>query len=142
MARTRIIITKVTNPAELNRQLEPHMRSFGNALGARMQRIVPKKSYALNDTITTATSIVGNKVRTEVGVGSKKVDYWRHVDRGTSKQKAQPYIMPALLQSKAGDLNYKGPGPETRGVKKERQAQSRSERNAARRARYVGSAKR
>lgn len=113
---TRIIITRVIDDDELGRQIEPHMVNLGNAIAKRMQRAVPKRSWALHDTIVVGTERDGAKVVTEVGVGSEDVDYWDDVERGTSKARAQPYMRPALLQSRASDLNFSGGGPKRHGV--------------------------
>lgn len=112
----RIRITKVTNGAELARQALPHMEALGQAIGARMQRLVPKRTYALNDSIFTETEASGTRITTTVGFGNEKVKYGLLVERGTSKMRAQPFARPALLQSKAGDLNYSGKGITTHGV--------------------------
>lgn len=112
----RLVITKVTDPAEVARQVEPKMRNLGNAIAARMQRLVPKRSWALHDTIDAETDVAGGTVTTRVGAGSGKVTYALHVERGTSKMAAQPYMRPALLQSRAGDLNFGGGGPARHGV--------------------------
>lgn len=115
-ATMRIEITKTAANGELARQLLPHMQRFGDALGARMQRLVPKRSWALHDTISAETEQSGDVVTTTVGFGSGDVDYGLHVERGTSRQAAQPFARPALLQSKAGDLNYAGKGITRHGV--------------------------
>ena len=113
---TRIRITKITDGGDLARQIEPRMAALGEAIGARMQRLVPKRSWALHDTIGAETERKGSRVTTTVGFGSEDVDYGLHVERGTSRQKAQPFARPALLQSKAGDLNYSGKGITRHGV--------------------------
>ena len=113
---TRIQITRVTDGAELARQIEPRMAALGEAIGARMQRLVPKRSWALHDTIGAETERSGSRVTTTVGFGSEDVDYGLHVERGTSRMRAQPFARPALLQSKAGDLNYSGKGIARHGV--------------------------
>lgn len=128
---TRIIITRVVDPDEIAEQIEPHMRKLGNAVAARMQRLVPKRTWALHDTITTGTQRTGAKIRTEVGAGGGRVHYEMHVERGTSRQKAQPYMRPALLQSKASDLNFAGEGPKRHGVVR---VETRRERAAKRHA--------
>lgn len=116
---TRIEITRVSDD-EIAKQLEPHMRNLGNAIGTRMQRLVPKETWALHDTITTGTERKGAVVTTEVGAGGNvngvEVDYETMVERGTSRQRAQPYMRPAMLQSKSADLNFAGAGPKTHGV--------------------------
>lgn len=108
MASTRIRITKITGGDDIARDLEPKMRNLGNAIGRRAQRLVPKRTWQLHDTIVTGTERRGAKVVTEVGVGGpangKRADYWNNVERGTSRMKAQPYLRPALLQSRAADL--------------------------------------
>jgi hypothetical protein len=76
----------------------------------RMKRIVPKRTFALRDSIRGNTARSGSAVLTRVGAGGstpdgKVVDYALHVERGTSRAKAQPYMRPALLQSRAADLN-------------------------------------
>ena len=114
---TRIRITRVTDGDEIARQMLPHMEGLGQAVGARMQRLVPKRSWALHDTIATETELKGSRVTTTVGFGDDdEVDYGLDVERGTSKMRAQPFARPALLQSKAGDLNYSGAGIRRHGV--------------------------
>lgn len=114
---TRIIITKVTDGDDLAKQVEPHMRQLGQAIGARMQRIVPKRSYALNDTISEETERDGARVTTTVGFGGGDVDYGMHVEKGTSRMRAQPFARPALEQSRSADLNYSGRGIVQHGVR-------------------------
>jgi hypothetical protein len=112
----RIIITKVTNPDEVGRQLEASMSNLGSAIARRMQRLVPKLTWALHDTIATDTSVDGATVTTVVGAGGGDVDYALHVELGTSRAGAQPYMRPALLQSRAGDLKSGGGTPARHGV--------------------------
>lgn len=109
MAGTRIRITKLVSDDELGRQLEPKMANLGQAIARRMQRLVPKRTWNLHDTIAADTEREGGKVTLQVGVGGNgEADYWEHVERGTSRQKAQPYMRPALLQSTGRDLLGKG----------------------------------
>lgn len=114
---TRIRITRVTDGDEIARQVLPHMEALGRAVGARMQRLVPKRTWALHDTISTETERKGSRVTTTVGFGNDKVDYGLEVERGTSKMRAQPFARPALAQSRAGDLNYRGAGIRRHGVR-------------------------
>lgn len=114
---TRIRITRVTDGDEIARQMLPHMEALGQAVGARMQRLVPKRTWALHDTISTETERKSSRVTTTVGFGSDKVDYGLEVERGTSKMRAQPFARPALAQSRAGDLNYRGAGIRRHGVR-------------------------
>lgn len=109
MASTATIrITRVVAPGELARQIEPKMRNLGNAIGRRMQRLVPKRSWTLHDSIGTETERTAGLITTTVSAGSEEAFYWDMVERGTSKQAAQPYMRPALLQSRQADLNYTG----------------------------------
>lgn len=141
---TRIRITRVTDDASIARQLVPHMERFGQAVGARMQRLVPKKSWSLHDTISAETEQAGAKVITQVGFGGGKVKYGLHVERGTSRARAQPFARPALAQSKTSDLKYSGTGIMTHGAKVEaadaKKASARERRNERARANYIGSA--
>ena len=130
---TRIRITRVTDGDEIARQVLPHMEALGQAVGARMQRLVPKRTWALHDTISTETERNGSRVTTTVGFGNDKVDYGLEVERGTSKMRAQPFARPALAQSRAGDLNYSGRGIQNHGLKLEAARQRRRDRAMDRR---------
>lgn len=112
----RIRITKAARDDELGRAIEPRMKNFGQALGARMQRTVPKRSWALHDTIDEVTERNGAKVTTSVSAGGGDVDYALAVERGTSRQAAQPYMRPALMQASSRDLDYSGKGITRHGV--------------------------
>lgn len=106
----RIRITRTVDDAELARQITPKMENLGQAIGARMQRLVPKRTWALHDTITTETEARGAKVTTTVGFGSDDVDYGMYVERGTSRAAAQPFARPAFAQTTGKDLSYSGKG--------------------------------
>lgn len=112
----RIRITRVVNPDELGEQIEPKMVKLGSAMGARMQRIVPKRTWALHDTIDAVTERRGATVVTTVGAGSPEVGYALDVERGTSKMSAQPYMRPAFAQTTGADLRYGGKGITRHGV--------------------------
>lgn len=114
---TRIRITRVTDGDEIARQVLPHMEALGQAVGARMQRLVPKRTWALHDTIATETERKGSRVTTTVGFGNDKVDYGLEVERGTGKRLRAHLRRPALAQSRAGDLNYRGAGIRRHGVR-------------------------
>lgn len=116
MARSEIRITRQADPSELAEQIAPKMENLGQAIGGRMQRLVPKRTYALHDTIDAETIVDGAVVTTTVGFGSDEVDYGLFVERGTSKMAAQPFARPALAQSGAGDLDYRGRGISRHGV--------------------------
>lgn len=112
----RIRITRTVNDAKLGRQILPKMENLGQAIGARGQRIVPKRTWALHDTFAVSTEQAGAKITTTVGVGSPEVDYGLDVERGTSKMQAQPFLRPAFAQTTGRDLNYSGKGVTTHGV--------------------------
>lgn len=114
---TRIRITRVTDGDDIARQMVPHMEALGQAVGSRMQRLVPKRTWALHDTIATATERRGAKVTTTISAGSDSVEYAMYVERGTSKMRAQPFMRPALAQTRAGDLDYSGRGIVRHGIR-------------------------
>lgn len=101
----RIRITKVTDGVEIAQQMAPHMEALGEAVAARARRLVPKRTWALHDTIEAETVRSGTKITTTVSAGGGKVDYALHVERGTSKMRAQPYLRPAFAQISAADLD-------------------------------------
>lgn len=105
----RMRVTKVANPGVLDDDLLAAMTNLGNAIGRRSRRLVPKRSWRLHNSIRTAAEIVKpGKARTTVTAGGMVdgvlVDYPVHVERGTSRQRPQPYLRPAVLQSKERDL--------------------------------------
>lgn len=112
----RIRITRIVEPDELGRQVAPKMEALGQAIGARAQRLVPKRTWALHDTVATATEVKGAAVTTTVGIGSEDVDYGMNVERGTSRMRAQPFLRPAFAQTTGNDLRYRGKGITTHGV--------------------------
>lgn len=112
----RIRITRVVDPDDMVRQITPNMRNLGEALGARAQRLVPKRTWALHDTISADTRRVGNAVVTTVSVGGDDASYWEEVEKGTSKMRAQAYMRPAFMQTTGRDLNYEGKGVVRHGV--------------------------
>lgn len=112
----RIRITRTVNDRELVAQVLPKMEALGQAIGARAQRLVPKKTWALHDSISSSTDVRGSSVVAIVGAGGNGIDYAMHVERGTSRMAAQPYLRPAMLQMKASDLAGGGRGIVTHGV--------------------------
>lgn len=106
----RLVITRTIAAGELAEDLAPAMRRLTNAMHRRAQRLVPKRTWTLHDTLTSDVEVDGSVVRGIVGVGGATdaapdgADYWDYVESGTSRQRAQPYMRPALLQSKSADL--------------------------------------
>ena len=108
-ASARIRITKI-NINAISSQLEPPMNALGNALARRMQRLVPKRTWNLHDTIKNyGVERSSASVMVTVGFGGiapsgVDVDYGLYVERGTSKMSAQPFARPALLQTRPSDM--------------------------------------
>lgn len=116
MARSSIRFTNVADSSDLAAELEPKMGNLGRALGRRMQRLVPKRSFALNDTIDVETVRSGSRIVTTVSAGGGDVNYALFVERGTSRMAAQPFMRPSFAQTTGADLNYSGAGPTRHGV--------------------------
>lgn len=104
MADATFTITRKASPDVLARELFEPMTNLGNGIARRAQRIVPKRTWALHDTIDAQTDIIGDSVVTTVGAGDGKVNYALFVEEGTSRMGAQPYLRPAMLQSRAADF--------------------------------------
>lgn len=110
MSGARIVLTRVATGAEVAVEIAPAMRRLTNAMHRRAQLLVPKRTFRLHDTLTSDVEVDGATVRGIVGVGGpteaapEGAEYWDYVEHGTSRQIAQPYMRPALLQSRAADL--------------------------------------
>lgn len=105
----RMRVTKVAAPSVLDNDLLSAGTNLGNAIGRRGRRLVPKRTWALHDTIRSDAKVTkpGRVVVTVTAGGNVngiEVDYAAHVERGTSKQRAQPYLRPAVMQSRDRDL--------------------------------------
>lgn len=78
---------------------------FAETLGPRIQgnarRTVPVRTGDLKKSIVVQVTRDGDDSTLQVGVDEAVagVDYAAHVELGTSKQAAQPYLRPALLQA-------------------------------------------
>lgn len=132
---TRIIITRIVDDDALGEQIETAMRNLGSNVARRMQRLVPKRTWALHDTISVGTERNGARVKTQVGAGGGDVDYELMVERGTSKMRAQPFMRPALAQTRNGDLKSNAGDPKRHGVveilsKRERRSRQAENRRA------------
>lgn len=134
MSDVRIRITRSVDPAALADLVEPGMQNLGNVMARRMQRLVPKRTYALHDTIDATVERRRGTVTTIVGFGNAsgvpRVDYGMNVERGTSKMRAQPFARPAFAQTTGADLLYNGPGPTRHGVASFSTRRSRARRRA------------
>lgn len=105
-----IRITRVISDDELGSQLVGPVDSLTSAMTKRAKRLAPKRSFRLEDSIERIPAKqIGAKVKGGVRVGGKVVrgkyvGYHLLVERGTSKMRAQPYMRPALLQTRSSDL--------------------------------------
>lgn len=110
----RIRITKTANGGMLAAQLVGPVRNVTAAVARRMVRLVPKKTFRLQDSIEDhGAEVKGSAVVGTVSFGGKvvrgiNVDYGLMVERGTSKMAAQPFARPAVLQISQSDLTAKG----------------------------------
>lgn len=140
----RVRVTKVVQPGTVVEQVIPAMRRIGNAVGVRMQRLVPKDTWRLHDSIEPPViSRRGSAVVATVAVGGKVVDgefvnYHLMVERGTSRMAAQPYMRPALLQTRSADLAFSGDMASKHGAAPERKAQAKLNRAASKIAKAKG----
>lgn len=100
----KVTVTKTATDAEVAAALEPAVASLMRAMLGRAKRLVPKKSWDLHNSLGTEVTREGANVVGVLYAGGGVVDYAEHVERGTSRARAQPYLRPALLQSKAADL--------------------------------------
>lgn len=91
----------------LEREAVDFLEGVGDDILVRAQRLVPKRSWSLHDSLTQVTEVEGiGHVTTSVGVDEDFTgytdtpprDYAALVEDGTSKMEPQPYLMPALLQ--------------------------------------------
>lgn len=110
-----------TNPAALAALLgaaELFISSVGDDLLKRMQVTVPKKTWSLHDSLVkeTGRGDTFGTVFVDVGVddtftskvGRHPADYVTFVERGTSRQVAQPFELPSLLQTIGNLQGVKG----------------------------------
>lgn len=89
--------------AEIGRNIEALLADkLGPAIVKNAQRTAPVKSGDLRDSIVSQTEANGAATRLQVGVDEdlKGVDYGDFVEEGTSRQAAQPFLVPAVLQAK------------------------------------------
>jgi HK97 gp10 family phage protein len=94
---------KVTNVADdpFTPGLLVAMGVYMGATANRARRLVPTRTFRLQRSISSGAALVGGRVVGRVGAREK---YARHVEKGTSKQQAQPFIGPAVLQTPAGNF--------------------------------------
>lgn len=94
--------------AALGDTAEEFMGKVGDSLLGRTQRVVPKETWSLHDSLTKeldreAPGIASVSVgvdETFVGVdGRRPKDYALFVEKGTSRMAAEPYLLPALMQT-------------------------------------------
>lgn len=89
---------------------EALLDKVGDALLLRTRRLVPKRTFSLHDSLTKELERDRKGITLFVGVdedfvgpsGERPALYAALVEGGTSKMAAQPYLVPALLQTIAG----------------------------------------
>ncbi len=118
MSTATIRVGRINLDAILD-QAEPKMRALGNNVARRMQRVVPKRTWALHDSIKVEQRRSGSKLIVNVVVGEDAY-YWDLVERGTSRAPAQPFMRPAFLQSNAGDFRVDPGSPARHGTRRPR----------------------
>ncbi len=118
-------IVRDLQPDDLGVQIEAKIANMMNAMAARSQRLVPKRTFALNDSIATETKRDGSKVTGSLSAGGDGVDYALYVERGTSRAKAQPFLLPALLQPTSTDFFFGGSGATQHGIRAVSSSRSR-----------------
>jgi len=117
----RVRITRIIAADEIAAQIEPAMKRLLNAMHRRAQRAVPKRTFNLHDTLETTVELRGSRIVGTLAAGGKTpaapkgADYALFVEQGTSRMSAQPYLRPALLQSRNVDLLFKGEPDRPRG---------------------------
>lgn len=88
-----------TSPEQIIDQLIEPMTRLGKGIERRAKLLVPKDTFALNDSIRSETRRQGNTIVIDVTAGGGDVTYALYVEYGTSRMRAQPYLRPAMLQS-------------------------------------------
>lgn len=79
-------------------QVRGKVARLADAIVADAKRLVPVDTGALRATIRR--SEVGDDGRVAVTAGSATVDYAAHVEYGTSRGPAQPYLRPAVHKNR------------------------------------------
>ena len=93
---------------------ESDLVRLGTTVQNEARKLCPVDTGRLRSSIM-ASGLQHDSRGAYVRVGTN-VHYAGHVEFGTRYSPAQPYMRPALLQSKAGDLNYSGGEPKRHGV--------------------------
>jgi HK97 gp10 family phage protein len=86
----------------IGKTLEEYLaKTLGPRIQENARRTVPVRTGDLKDSIVVQVRLDGDKSTLQVGVDPAihHVDYSVHVELGTSKQAAQPYLRPAILQA-------------------------------------------
>lgn len=92
--------------AELVSAARKFIDRVGDQVLAHEQRLVPKETWSLHDSLETESGIEGDVVFVDIGVndeftsavGRHPADYVDFVEHGTSRMQAEPFQLPALMQ--------------------------------------------
>jgi hypothetical protein len=117
----RIRITRLIATRDLADELQPAMRRLANAMHGRAQLTVPKDTWTLHDTLESDVSVRHGLIVATLAAGGPTgaapdgAPYALHVEGGTSRMRAQPYLRPALLQTTSADLKHRSEPRRPRG---------------------------
>ncbi len=83
--------------AALRGELSSEMRSMAEKLAQEIRIACPEDTGALRDSIKLVVKQrESNKPSIEILIGDRVVDYAAHVEYGTSKMAARPFVRPAM----------------------------------------------
>lgn len=80
-------------PAKFRAQARAAMRKTAADIQGTAQNLAPVDTGALRNSITSDTTETAQTLRVEIG---PTVNYGAYVERGTSRNRAQPYLRPAV----------------------------------------------
>jgi len=95
--------------SDIDDQAETFMSKLGDEMLVRTQRLVPKRTWALHDSLTKEVERAEHVIVVSVGVdpsargvepgAADPADYVTDVELGNSRQAPQPFLKPALMQT-------------------------------------------
>lgn len=93
--------TFASAPARFRGQARTAMRKTGADIQGTAQNLAPVDTGALKSSITSDYTETSQTLRIEIG---PTVNYGAFVERGTSQNRAQPYLRPAVERHEPGLL--------------------------------------
>jgi HK97 gp10 family phage protein len=79
------------------------LRAMAEALALEIQAACPVGSGALRDSIKIVETGSANRPGFEVWIGDRKIDYAAHVEYGTSRMPAQPFVRPVAYREDSAE---------------------------------------